>query len=115
MSPPAQASAVPARQRSRAGRTLMAIWVLVLVLLAAGAVWLQVLGPPASAPAIRAARPAAPISAAAPTAPAADARQAAQPAVRPDVALPDPGSQARVPDKSAGPAAPQHGAPKSGE
>ena len=47
-SPAAEAGAIPSGRRSRAGQALMAIWVLVLVLLAAGAVWLQVLGPPGS-------------------------------------------------------------------
>ena len=41
----ADGSAVPTERRSRAGRTLVALWVFAVVVVVAVAAWLQVLGP----------------------------------------------------------------------
>jgi hypothetical protein len=66
-------------QRSRAGRTLVAIWVFVALVLGAVAVWLQVLGPP-----LGSAGTAPPVAAAGPQAPVANATRAAEAPTAPE-------------------------------
>jgi hypothetical protein len=101
MSQPTDASLAGTGERSRAGRTLAALWVLVLVLLAAGAAWLQVLGPPSAAPPARAAAGAA--TQAAPPAATSPGTAASIPAGAPPAPQPPP---IPAPGKSAATAAP---------
>src|SRR5947209_8655412 len=84
------ASAVPTEQRPRAGRTLVAFWVFVVLVVAAMAGWLQLLGPPPTT--------------AGTTAPVATTSQPRAPAVS---ATPEPPSAANAAAAPDAPAAPE--------
>ena len=73
MTPRPGGRAVTTEQRSRAGRTLVAIWVFVVLVVGALAAWLHVLGPPP-----RSAGTAPPVAVVGPQAPVANATGAAE-------------------------------------